>query len=121
MSVCEERHELGGALFIAEAEAGIESSPEFYRALPVMNGLSERGERRRRSRGSCRRAAPSTGAWYATSTGARAHCCVGRAVPVLAAASSSVGERQGAVKGAQTKMVAQFGKVLQRGRRARAK
>ena len=28
MSVCEESNGLGGALFIAEAEAGIESSPE---------------------------------------------------------------------------------------------
>ena len=28
LSVCAERNELGGALFIGEAEAGIESSPE---------------------------------------------------------------------------------------------
>ena len=34
MSVCEERNELGGALFIAEAEAGIEGSPEFSGASP---------------------------------------------------------------------------------------
>ena len=34
MSVCEERNELGGALLIAEAEAGIESSPEFSGASP---------------------------------------------------------------------------------------
>ena len=34
MSVCEERNKLREALFIAEAEAGIESSPEFSGASP---------------------------------------------------------------------------------------
>ena len=55
------------------------------------------------------------------STGARAHCCVGHAVPMLAAASSGVGERQGAFKEAKAKMVAWFGTILQRGERARVK
>ena len=41
-------------------------------------------------------------------------------MPVLTAASSGVGERQGAVKGAQMKMVVRFGTVLQRGRQTRA-
>ena len=34
MSVCEERNELRGALFIAEDEAGIENLSEFSRASP---------------------------------------------------------------------------------------
>ena len=44
---------------------------------------------------------------------ARVHCCICRAIPVLAAASSGVGERQGAFKEAQTKMGARFGTILQ--------
>ena len=51
-----------------------------------------------------------------TSTGARAHCCLGRAVSVLAAASSGVGERQEGVKGIETVIVARFGKVRQPGK-----
>ena len=35
----------------------------------------------------------------------RVHCAVGRTVPVLAAASSGVGERQGGVKRVETSMV----------------
>ena len=38
---------------------------------------------------------------------------------MLAAASSGVGECQGRVKGARTKMVARFGKFRQAGKRAR--
>ena len=53
------------------------------------------------------------------STGARAHCCLGRAVPVLAVASSSVSEHQEGVKDVETVMVAWFGKVRQPGKRAR--
>ena len=34
LSVCAERNELGGALFIGEAEAGIESSPELSGVSP---------------------------------------------------------------------------------------
>ena len=34
MSVCEERNELGEALFIAEVEAGIKISPEFSGTSP---------------------------------------------------------------------------------------
>ena len=45
----------------------------------------------------------------ATSIGARAHCALGRVVPVLAAASSGVGECQGGVNGVETMMVASFG------------
>ena len=54
-----------------------------------------------------------------TSTGARAHYCLGRAVPVLAMASSGVGERQEGVKGVGTMIVAKFGKARQAGKRAR--
>mgnify|MGYP006968176250 CR=1 FL=1 len=32
------------------------------------------------------------------STGARVHCCLGRAMPVLAAASSGIGECQGELR-----------------------
>ena len=42
-------------------------------------------------------------------------------MPVLAAASSGVGECQGRVNGAKTKMVARFGTLRQAGKRARAK
>ena len=41
------------------------------------------------------------------------------AMPVLAAASSGIGEHQGGVKGVQTRMVAWFGKVRRPGQRAR--
>ena len=55
------------------------------------------------------------------STGARAHCWLGRAMPVLAAASSGVGERKGGVKGVGTVIVARFGKAWHGGKRAHAK
>ena len=54
------------------------------------------------------------------STGARVYCCLGRAMPVLVAASSGVGEHQEGVKDVETVMVARFGKVWQPGKRARA-
>ena len=56
----------------------------------------------------------------ATSTVARAHCLLGCAVPVLAAASSNVGERQGGVKGVGMMIVVKFGKVQRSGKQARA-
>ena len=43
------------------------------------------------------------------------HCCVGPTVPVLAAASSGVGERQGGVNGVEMRMVAKFGTLGQAG------
>ena len=46
---------------------------------------------------------------------------VGWIVPVLAAASSGVGECQGRVKGVWTKMVARFATLWQSGKRARVK
>ena len=55
------------------------------------------GRGRAQERGGTRRAQCTT------------HCVVGLTVPVLATASSSVGDLQGTVKGAQTKMVARFG------------
>ena len=42
----------------------------------------------------------------ATSTVARVHYWLGRTTPVLAAASSGIGERQGGVKGVEMRMVA---------------
>ena len=47
------------------------------------------------------------------------HYFVGQVEPVLAAASSGVGERQEGVKGVKMAMVAKFGEVLQPGKRAR--
>ena len=46
-------------------------------------------------------------------------CWVGRVVPVLAAASSSVGKRQRGVKRVETMIVARFGNVRRSGKRAR--
>ena len=48
------------------------------------------------------------------------HCVVGRTVPVPAAASSGIGECQGAVKGVETGMVVRLGMLGQAGQRARA-
>ena len=45
----------------------------------------------------------------------RPHCWAGRTLPVLAAASSGVGERQGGVKDVETMMVVRFGMVGQAG------
>ena len=50
----------------------------------------------------------------ATST-VRSHCWAGQTLPVLAAASSGVGECQGGVKDVETMMVAGFGMVGQAG------
>ena len=41
------------------------------------------------------------------------HCWAGRTLPMLAAASSGVGERPREVKGLETKMVARFGTLGQ--------
>ena len=45
---------------------------------------------------------------------------LGRAVPMLAAASSGIGERQGGVKGVETMIMTQFGKARRSGKQARA-
>ena len=50
----------------------------------------------------------------ATST-VRSHCWAGQTLPVLAAASSGVGECQGGVKDVEIMMVAEFGMVGQAG------
>ena len=50
----------------------------------------------------------------------RMHCAVGRTVPMLAAASSGVGERQGGVMEVETRMVARGGTLWPAGQRARA-
>ena len=47
------------------------------------------------------------------------HCVVGRSVPVLAAASSGVGECQEGVNGIERRMVVKFGTLRQVGKRAR--
>lgn len=106
---------------LARPRRGSRACRSSLECRPAMNGISERGRRRRRSRGGCRRAVTSTGARYATSIGARAHCCLGRIVPELAAVSSGVGKHQGGVMEVQTRMGARFGMVRQPGQRARVK
>ena len=82
---------------------------------PAMSSVSERGRRRRSSRGDCWRTGTSTGTRRRRRAQCAPHCCVGRTVPVLAAASSGVGERQGEVNGIETRMVAKFGTLGQTG------
>ena len=48
------------------------------------------------------------------------HCGIVRTVPMLAVASSGVGECQGGVKWVETEMVARFGTLGQAAQRARA-
>ena len=50
-----------------------------------------------------------------TTSTVRPHCWAGRTLPVLAAASSGIGECQGGVKDVETMMVARFGMVGQAG------
>ena len=82
---------------------------------PATSGVSERGRRRRRSRGHCGRAETSTGSRGWRRAQCAPHCWAGRTLPVLAAASSGVGECQGGVKDVETMMVAGFGMVGQAG------
>ena len=73
------------------------------------SGVSERGRRRRRSHGHCGRAETRTVTRRVTTSTMRPHCWAGRTLPVLAAASSGIGECQGGVNGVETMMVASFG------------
>ena len=73
---------------------------------PATSGVSERGRRRRSSRGNCWRTETSTGTRRRRRAQCAPHCWVGRTVTVLAVASSSVGERQGGVKRVEKRMVA---------------
>ena len=82
---------------------------------PATSGVSERGRRRRRSRGHCGRAETSTGSRGWRRAQCAPHCWAGRTLPVLAAASSGVGEFQGGVEDVETMMVAGFGMVGQAG------
>lgn len=111
----------GGSIYMRAARG--------FWALPVdtcpwrsaTSGVSERGRRRRSSRGNCWRTETSTGTRRRRRAQCVPHCWVGRTMPVLAAASFGVGERQRGVKGVETKMVAKFGALRQSGKRARAK
>ena len=80
---------------------------------PATSSVSERGRRRRRSRGHCGRAETSTGSRGWRRAQCAPHCWAGRTLPVLAAASSGVGEHQRGFKGLETKMVARFGTLGQ--------
>ena len=62
----------------------------------------------------------STGARRKGTNIVRGHCAVGRTVPLLDAASSGVGERQGGVKGVETRMVARGDTLWLAEQRARA-
>ena len=86
----------------------------------VTNGARGRWRRRRRSRRYCTRVRTSTGARGKETNTVRVHYAVGRTVPVLAAASSGVGERQGGVMEVETRMVARGGTLWPAEQQARA-
>ena len=114
--------EAGGGSSYRRAERGVRAPPvDTCPRCPAMSGVSERGRRRRSSRGNCGRAGTSTGTRRRRRAQCAPHCYVGRTAPVLAAASSGVGKRQGGVKKVETMIVVQFGKLRQAGKRARAK
>ena len=111
----------GEGCIYRRARGGDRAPPEdTWTRRPATNGVSERGGRRRSSRGNCGRAETSTGARGWRRTQCAMHCCIGRTAPVLAAVSSGIGERQEGVKRVGTMIVAKFGKVWQSGKRARA-
>ena len=82
---------------------------------PGASGVSERGRRRRSSRGDCWPTGTSTGTRRRRRAQCAPHCWIGQTVPVLAAASSGIGERQREVNGVETRMVAKFGTLRQTG------
>ena len=113
---------LGAAPFIGERRGGVRALPvDTCPRRPATSSVSERGRRRRSSRGDCGRTGTNTGSRGRRRAQCRAHCCVGQTAPVLAVASSGIGECQGRVKVVWTKMVARFGTLWQSGKRARAK
>ena len=92
--------EAGGGSFYRRA-SGVDrgSAGDTWTLRPVTSGVSERGRRRRSSRGDCGRTGTNTGSRGRRRAQCRAHCGVGRTAPVLAAASSGVGECQGELRG----------------------
>ena len=114
--------EAGGGSIYRRAARGFRAPPvDTCPRRPATSGVSERGRRRRSSRGNFWRTGTSTGTRRRRRAQCAPHCWVGRTVPMLAAASSGVSERQRGVKGVETKMVANFGALRQSGKRARAK
>lgn len=113
--VLEEARE--GSIYRRPSRGGSGSAGDTWTWRPTTSGVRERGRWRRSSRGDCGRTGMSTGSRGRRRAQCRVHCCGGRTMPVLTAASSGVGECQGRVKGAWTKIVARFGKARQSGKR----
>ena len=108
--------EAGGGSIYRRAARGVRAPPvDTCPRRPATSGVGERGRRRRRSRGHCGRAETSTGSRGWRRAQCAPHCWAGRTLPVLAAASSGVGECQGGVKDVETMMVAGFGMVVEAG------
>ena len=86
---------LGGSIYRRAARVLRAPPVDTCPRRPATSGVSERGRRRRRSRGHCGRAETSTGSRGWRRAQCAPHCWAGRTLPVLAAASSGVGECQG--------------------------